>query len=169
MARRRPSRSIDSDARAPAAPTAERAWIEACRVLARAARFEAEIATHLGRRGFTPAIVAGALQALRDLRYVDDAMLARRRAEDLLLRRGCGRLRVAAELTRRGVADSVAEAAIMAALESHSEAELARRALRRRFDDAATLSGADRARAFRFLIGRGHPVEIVSEILGAQN
>jgi regulatory protein len=138
-------------------------------MLARAARFESEVAAHLVRRGFATEVVDGALQALRDLRYVDDAMLARRRAEDLLLRRGCGRLRVTSELTRRGVADSVTETAIVATLAIHSESELARKALRRRFDDPSALSAADRARAFRFLLARGHPVEIVSDVLGTRD
>lgn len=149
----------------PATP-ADRARAEACRLLARAPRSAAEVGAYLVARGFAPAAIARALQALRDLRYIDDAALARRRAEDLLLRRGSGRLKVAHELTRRGVADSVVMAAVAAVLEERSEAELARRALIRRFGEAPLGSRTQRARAFRFLTGRGHPADIVSEIIG---
>jgi SOS response regulatory protein OraA/RecX len=93
-------------------------------------------------------------------------MLARRRAEELLLRRGCGRLKVTHELTRRGVADTVVMAAVAAVVEERSEAELARRALAARFGGSPLRSIAERARAFRFLTGRGHPADIVSDILG---
>lgn len=138
---------------------------EACRFLARAPRSAAEVAAHLGACGFTPAMVAAALQGLRDLRYIDDVALARRRAEELLLRRGCGRVRVVHELTRRGVAGSVVEAAIGAILADRSDAELAREALRRRVAGQPPATAAARARVFRYLTGRGHPAEVVSEIL----
>lgn len=84
------------------------------------------------------------------------------------MRRGFGRLRVVSELTRRGLADSVITTAIAKVLESHGEVDLARQALERRLRGAAPLSHAERARAFRFLVGRGHPEEIVSEILGEE-
>jgi regulatory protein len=165
MARRRGSRSTASD---PARPSsrASSARDEAVRLLARAPRAAAEVEAHLTKRGFPPREVADALLALRDLRYIDDAELARRRAEELLLRRGYGRLRVAFELTRRGVADSVVETAIAAIMDSRRDAELARQALRRKFGDRSLTDARTRARAYRFLVGRGHPTEAVGEILG---
>jgi len=139
---------------------------EAVRYLARAARSTAEVARHLERCGIDEVLVAATLDGLRDHGYVDDAAFAVRRAEDLLLRRGCGRLRVAHELTRRGLTDSVIDRAIAGVLESRTEIALARAALVRRFGDARCASRAERSRAFRFLVGRGHPGEVVSEILG---
>jgi regulatory protein len=180
MARRRRSRSIGSEFRAaggadPAAgPRAVRdtraakptARDVAIRLLARAPRTTVEIEGALARRRFDPAVIAETLGTLRDHRYVDDDALARRRAEDLLLRRGQGRLRVAHELTRRGVADTVVDAAIAAVLEGRRDAELARLALRRKFGEDPLHDRTARARAYRFLVGRGHPPEAVSEILG---
>jgi regulatory protein len=147
----------DSDAAARSA---------AYRLLARAPRSAAEVAEHLRACGFSPQAIRKTLQALGDLRYIDDAALAGRRAEELLLRRGYGRLRVVSELTRRGLADSVIATAIAKILESQSEAELARKALRRRLRGNEPASYAERARAYRFLVGRGHPEAVVSEILG---
>ena len=125
----------------------------------------AEVEGHLHARGFAPATIAATLQALHARRYMDDAALAQRRAEDLLLRRGYGRLRVSDELTRRGVADSVIATTLAAILEGLSDAELARQALRRKFRATRLTSSTERARAFRFLTARGHPAEVVNEVL----
>ncbi|MEB2284402.1 MAG: hypothetical protein B6D46_13770 [Polyangiaceae bacterium UTPRO1] len=110
--------------------------------------------------------MAATMVRLAERGYVDDAALAERRAEDLLLRRGAGRLKVAHELTRRGLADSVIAGAIAGVLEGRSEVALGRAALGRRFGEAVPASPTERARAYRFLVGRGHPPDIVSEILG---
>ncbi len=139
---------------------------EAYRVLARSARSSAEIRTHLERRGFAPAHVDAAIAALTSGPWLDDAALAKRRAAELMVRRGWGRLRVAFELTRRGFADTVITTAIDAVHDEQSETELASRALRRKFPNRSLLSAVDRARAFRYLTGRGHPVEIVTHVLG---
>jgi SOS response regulatory protein OraA/RecX len=134
--------------------------------LAHAARSIAEVSTYLTRHGLDAALVVATLQALTARGYVDDAALAERRAEELLLRRGCGRLKVAHELTRRGLTDTVIDRAIAGVLEGRSEVALGRSALARRFGEERPTSRAERAKAFRFLIGRGHPADIVSEILG---
>lgn len=188
MARRRRSRSIGSDASsrfgrsdagsaggAAAAGAADgdaaagAARDVAVRLLARAPRSIVEIETQLARRRFAPAAIAATVLALRELRYLDDGALARRRAEELIVRRGQGRLRVAYELTRRGVAESVVGEAIAAVMEGRRDAEIARLALCRKFghDPHDALKDASvRARAYRFLVGRGHPPEAVAEVLG---
>ena len=134
--------------------------------LAHAARSAAEVLRHLGRRGVAAPLADATLHALTARGYLDDAALAERRAEELMLRRGCGRLKVAHELTRRGLTDTVIDRAIAGVLEGRSEVALGRAALVRRFGDERLESRAERAKAFRFLIGRGHPADIVSEILG---
>ena len=139
---------------------------EAVRFLAPAARSTSEVDRHLQTRGFEAALVDATLAALRERGWVNDAAFAERRAEELLLRRGAGRLKVAYELTRRGLTDTVVDRAIAAVLEGRSEVALGRAALVRRFGDERPVSRAERARAFRFLVGRGHPVDVVTEILG---
>ena len=134
--------------------------------LARAARSRAEVVAHLEGRAVDDALVEETLRALAERGYVDDTALAERRAEELLLHRGCGRLKVAHELTRRGLTDSVIDRAIAGVLEGRSEVALGRAALERRFGVHPPASRSERAKAFRFLVGRGHPPEIVSELLG---
>jgi len=179
MAKPPGSRSIGSDAApragrvardgAPAARDAAAARDVAIRLLARAPRSVAEIEMRLARRRFGRAIIDATVAALRELRYLDDGALARRRAEELIVRRGQGRLRVVYELTRRGVAVGVIEDALTAVMEGRRDAELARLALCRKFghDPREALKDASgRARAYRFLVGRGHPPEAVTEVLG---
>ena len=134
--------------------------------LAPAARSHAEVERHLGKQGFAEDLVATTLATLVARHIVDDAALAERRAEELMLRRGSGRLKVAHELTRRGLTDTVVDRAIAGVLEGRSELALGRAALERRFGPERPASRAERAKAYRFLLGRGHPPEIVSEILG---
>jgi len=134
--------------------------------LARAARSRAEVARHLEAAGYAAELVDATLATVGARGYVDDAMLAERRAEQLMLRGGAGRLKVAFELTRRGLTDTVIDRAIAGVLEGRSEAALGRNALQRRFGNEPPATRAARAKAFRFLVGRGHPPEIVSEILG---
>jgi regulatory protein len=168
MARNRRSRSLASERiRGPGADDSARQV--AYRYLARFPRSTEEVRAHLVRRGFVPEVVSGALQSLRDHGYIDDVALAGRRAEDLLLRRGYGRLRVVHELTLRGVADSVIDAAIAVTLQDRTERQLACEALDRKLRGHPVLGAAEHARAFRFLVARGHPAEIVREILGDDN
>lgn len=134
--------------------------------LAHAVRSRAEVERHLVGRGVAAVLVETTLRALDERGYVDDGALAERRAEELMLRRGAGRLKVAFELTRRGLTDTVIDRAIAGVLEGQSEVDLGRFALRKRFGNELPESRAARAKAFRFLVGRGHPSEIVSEILG---
>lgn len=140
--------------------------VVAVEFLAHAARSEAEVARHLASRGIEPEVAEATLRVLAERGYVDDVALAERRAEELMLRRGGGRLKLAHELTRRGLTDTVIDRAIAGALEGRNETALGRDALRRRFGDDLPASRAERAKAFRFLIGRGYPTDIVSEILG---
>lgn len=168
MARPRRSRSTASDPGAAPGAGPTEAVAAALRYLARAARSQAEVTQHLEGLGVGPALVLATLATLTDRGYVDDQALAERRAEELLLRRGSGRLKVAHELTRRGLTDTVIDRAIAGVLENHSEVALGRTALLRRFGEARPGSRAERARAFRFLVGRGHPPDVVTEILGEE-
>jgi regulatory protein len=157
MARRPASGSTASD-------PAFRARVAAERLLARAPRSVAELRDRLARRGFAPVVVDDTVARLTELGWLDDLALARRRAEELLLRRGCGRLRVAFELTRRALADSVIATALTEILQDTNDVDLARAALRRKYP-APPASPAERARAHRFLLGRGHPEDAVARVL----
>jgi regulatory protein len=158
--------SAVSDGRSAVSDGRSAAMTAAVAYLARAARSRAEVVGALVRHGLDDTTIDAILETLVERGYVDDAMLAERRAEELMLRRGAGRLKVSHELTRRGLTDTVVDRAIAGVLEGRSEASLTRAALERRFGPEPPASRAERAKAFRFLLGRGHPPDIVSEILG---
>ena len=131
----------------------------------RAPRSANEVETRLRTRGFPDAVVSETLAFLLERGYVNDEVLACRRVEELLLERGHGELRARHELTLRGLADSVITRAIAAVLEDRRPIDLARRALARRFRDRPLATAADRARAYRFLVGRGYPEDVVTAVL----
>lgn len=138
------------------------AWDAALRWLGRRDRTAREIADYLVRRGFSDAVVTDVTTRLRDEGYVDDFRLATERAE-YWCRRGYGRLRARAELLQRGVAASVIAAALDPVFAD--EDNRARQLVEQRFP-AAQRDARMQARAYRFLVARGFPEEVVVVIVG---
>ncbi|MDZ4340294.1 MAG: RecX family transcriptional regulator, partial [candidate division NC10 bacterium] len=75
----------------------------AFRLLTIRARSQQELARHLHRRGFAPAVVAGVLEDLRSRRLLDDRAFAAERARTAVLVRRVGARRLRAELRASGV------------------------------------------------------------------
>jgi regulatory protein len=135
----------------------------AARILARAPRTEAELEARLVGIGYQPVTAATTVERCRELGYVGDEMYARERARTLRAR-GCGELRIAADLGARGLPDALVAVAIDESREGLTEKDLARRALGRLGDDLS--EPATRARAWRLLAGRGFAEEVVTDVLG---
>jgi regulatory protein len=149
----------------------ERARAMALRVLAFHARTEAQLRARLDRAGLADQ-VDEVLPWLRRLGYVDDTAWARARARALLAARS-GPRRVEERLRAAGIPAAAARAAVSEAVveragEGGGELALCRAAL------SAKLRGADpddlderaRARAARFLLGRGFSGAVVARALG---
>ena len=134
----------------------------AARLLARAPRTEAELEARLVALGYHAATAAAAVARCRELGWVGDVAYARDRARSLRAR-GAGSLRIVAELTSRGIPETLAETAAEESRDGEREVVWARRALGRRgdLDDPRV-----RARAWRLLAGRGFAEEVVAELLG---
>jgi regulatory protein len=111
--------------------------------------------------GYRPETAARTVARCQELGWVDDARLARDRAEGLR-RRGAGCLKIAADLDARGLAGSLVAAALEATGEGRTERAWAERAL----ESARLDPAASPAKAWRFLLGRGFPEEVVAEIVG---
>lgn len=135
----RRTRQIDGDPRAFVA-----------RSLASRAQSVAEIETKLAARGVEADAAARLVEDAIRLGFLDDKELAGQLARGFRARR-YGRRRAAMTLRRRGVADSVAQAALDGAFGGSDEAELAAQTLGSRAidDDRA------RRRAVAFLVRRG--------------
>ena len=132
------------------AKTAAEAVRQALRLLARREHSGRELRAKLRARGYPEAATAAALQRLRAEGLQSDERYAEARARALIAR-GCGSLRVAAELSGQGVPAAALAAAVAAA--RAGELERACAALRAR-------AGRSREQALRFLLGRGYPTGV---------
>lgn len=134
------------------------------RLLGVSARSGRELEQKLIRSGYSPTEAASAVEECRRRGYVNDALLASDCAASGLDRgAGCRKLRQ--KLLRRGLERDVVEQALEASRER--EPESARRVLAAKWK---TLSGErdprkKRARAFRFLVGRGFPAALAVELI----
>ena len=132
-------------------------------MLARAPRTEAELEARLLDIGYQPSTAAHTVERCRELGYVGDPTYARERARSLRAR-GCGELRIAADLGARGLPEPLIALAVDESREGLSERDLARRALGRLAENLAAPQA--RARAWRLLAGRGYTEEVVADVVG---
>ena len=113
---------------------------KAAQLLAGRPHFRAELAAKLAQRSFPADEIAAALGRLEEQGYVDDSKTAADFIAHRRERRGEGRLRLRAELVRRGApAEAVDEA--LAGLDDEDDLAAARAAAARRAgDDPAALA-----------------------------
>jgi SOS response regulatory protein OraA/RecX len=130
----------------------------AARLLARVPLTEAALHERLVAKGYQQGTAARTVARCRELGYADDERLAFERARTMRLR-GAGSLKIAADLTARGLPEDLIAAAIEASLDGEPERAWAERALAR----ARAPRGA---RAWRLLEPRGFPEEILTDVLG---
>lgn len=109
-------------------------------------------------RGYQKTTAAKTVARCRELGYVGDERFAHDRAK-ALRDRGAGSLKIAADLTARGLPEALVEAAVDASLDGEPETTWARRVLERE----RTAPGP---RAWRLLAGRGFPEDVVADVAG---
>jgi regulatory protein len=102
----------------------------AVRYLARFDRTAAQVERFLTSKGASRAQVKQVISRLSALRYLDDRAYAARWVETTLTRRPMGRDRLKSELMAKGLAETLADDAIVDGLDGMDEEALARRALR---------------------------------------
>ena len=161
MRRRRPDRRIRAGEDAPGD---EAGWrLAALRLLNRRDHCAAELVARLVERGAEAAQAEAVVAKLIAERFLDDA----RYAEHYVaahVERGQGPLRISQELTARGMAPGIVEAAVASRDEAWTAHCVALR--RRRFGDAVPAEWAERARQARFLQYRGFSADQVRAALG---
>ncbi|MBT8145075.1 MAG: recombination regulator RecX [Gammaproteobacteria bacterium] len=130
----------------------ERAWRTALDLLARREHSRRELVTKLGKRDYDQAIVADVVDGLIEHDYLNEARFTDSFISSRV-RRGQGRLRIRAELRRRGIDDE----AISGALDATDVDwyQLANEVRRRKFGDPGPVDWRERARQIRFLEYRG--------------
>jgi regulatory protein len=123
-----------------------------------------EMQRRLVRRGATAEVAAAAIADLVGRGYLDDAAFARRWVETRA-GRGYGRARLRAELTLRGVARPLIDAAL-AELDPEASLERARAVARRRLPALRALPAPRAAARLRdHLLRRGHPAGVVARVV----
>lgn len=144
------------------------AFDRAAAALGRRARSAHELERWLLQRGFEQADVADAVARLSELGAIDDSQYARAFARSRALGKGMSRRRLAQELSRRGVARPMADAAIKEVLEEESvdERALLEAAARKKL---AVLHGQDadtvKRRLYGYLARRGYSGPDISAVL----
>jgi regulatory protein len=148
----------------------ERMREQALRLLEVRGRSRFELRGRLLAKGHPAAAVDALLERLGASGLLDDARFARDRARAMLRRKGWGPRKLAADLARRGVEREQVDAAIAEAYADAGTdpAAIMRREVVKRFGpdilDPDT-AAKTRARARRFLLGRGFTPEAVAELL----
>lgn len=127
------------------------------------ARTEKEMRDRLARKGFPPETIEAALARLRELRLLDDEQYARDFTRDRVTIGRKGRWNVRAELTRRGIARPVIEAALA---DAPDELAVARELAQKYRDRHARLDPAKlENRLYAFLARRGFPADVIRRAL----
>jgi regulatory protein len=137
-------------------------WERAVRLLARHDRSEFEMRGRLALLDVSPTVIDATIGRLQELRYLDDRRFALAAAEQAA-RRGHGSEYVRAQLTLKGIAETLIEESIATVFDD--EPRLARQALARRYPHTPQ-PPSERAKAARFLFQRGFPEAVVLAILG---
>ena len=127
-----------------------------------------ELERWLLQRGFDRADVTDAVQRLTEIGAIDDSQFARAFARSRALGKGMSRRRLTQELSRRGVARPMADAAIADVLEEESvdERALLESAAHKKLEllhghDAETV----RRRLYGYLVRRGYDVNDIQAVL----
>lgn len=138
----------------------------ALRLLAVRARSRTELSDRLRRKGVAPGVAAEVLDGLEDVGLIDDREFGRLWAEERLRLRPVGPRRLVHELLGKGVERATIDEVVAEAYSAHSEAEVARRAVRKKMRTAGDRMGPkELARIRSFLLRRGFSYEVVRELL----
>ena len=143
------------------------ALASALRILARRDHTGHELTVKLRRKGFARTAIDHALKRCGELGYLDDARTARLMA-DQLNRRGYGPLRIRQTLSAKGLDDALIERAMEPLNDAAGQVQAALSQLEKKRVrlDREPDPWKRRQMAYRFLVGRGFPAEIINQVLG---
>lgn len=143
------------------------AFASALRMLSRRDHSEQELCRKLCGKGYPAEAVAGTIDKLRDLNYLDDRRFAERWVENALTGQRFFGARLKMELLRRGVSPDLAAEAVAAATGSRDEPAMLAEILERKFPgfDAAGAPVSDQRRVYNYLLRKGFSPSAVLQAL----
>lgn len=136
--------------------SANRAYLDALRMLARRELSEAQIRQRLGRREHDPDLIDEAVARLKDERAIDDVRVADAIARTETSVRKRGTLRVRRKIESAGIGAATAKHAVDAAFSAIDGDALLESALAKRLRHGRTIADErEFNRLYRFLLGQG--------------
>lgn len=150
----------------PASAPARSARAAALALVSRRDFTAAELESRLKEKGYDADAIADALADLRAGRFIDDRRVAAAHVRTAAVIKGRGRVRIARELTARGVSRDLIEDALGGVNPAGELASMRRILARKRWPEHPTM--AQRQRMFRHLLGRGFPADLISKALGGR-
>ena len=129
-------------------------------------RSEVELRRKFREKGVEPEQVDATIEKLKGLDLLSDTRFAAGRAGSLVRGGRYGPRAVKAKLTQAGVARGTVDGAVTEAMSTRDELEMARTALQKKHPlSIGTKDQKLRAKAVRFLLGRGFNANVVSKAL----
>ncbi len=144
-----------------------KAFSAALRLLTRRDRTETELRQKLEQFGFSLSAIDNAVKKCQEYNYLDDKRYASERARSLMRTgRGVGR-KILLDLRRRGIADELAQQAVIDAESEFAPADLIREQLHRRFPNFnyTTADQRERRRVIGFFQRRGFRLGEIFDII----
>ncbi len=136
----------------------------AYRLLARRDHAHGELVRKLRRRDFPDELIEQVVDDCVDSGYVDDRRFAREQGR-MLVRKCWGPHQIRKKLRARGVDDTIIDDAIEQLGEKFDFKAQAKQRLESKFGDPAGLDDRDQQRAYRHLIHRGYPADLIRRLL----
>jgi regulatory protein len=137
----------------------------ALRFLGYRPRCAAEVHNHLVSRGYSAAAVAGAIEKLHSLSYLNDENFARDWAASKFISRGYGPKRIEQELRSKGIREALIRDVLRETCDPGCEADRARSLLEKKFDSQNLTDPKVVRRAVGFLERRGYSSEVIFAVL----
>jgi regulatory protein len=138
----------------------------ALRMLSRRAVSEAEVRRRLSEKEIPGEEVERTVARLLELGLLDDRRLCEGLVRTFRESRRYGRAKIVLALRRRLLPQDVVESVVREASGGEEELETAVAALKKKFHDGIPPGREGSAKAFRFLAGRGFPMETCRKALG---
>jgi len=152
--------------RRPRRPPTSDAWPYLVRLLKTRPRSEQEVRSRLRGRGVIESEIDRVVSVAKEAGLIDDRVFARLWIEDRVLYHPLARDAVARELSEKGVAPSLVEAALQETYPEGEERKLAWRLAQERYERLADLDDVKRERrTLGFLTRRGFAFGLAREIV----
>ena len=137
----------------------------ALRFLGYRPRSTAEVHNHLISRGYSAAAVAGTLERLHSLSYLNDEKFARNWAASKFINRGYGPKRIERELRSKGIREALIRDVLRETCDPGYESDRARSLLEKKFASQNLTDPKVVRRAVGFLQRRGYSSKVIFDLL----